>query len=144
MASCVARCGTRGAPFRTRARGAHGGGCFAGANSVVNLLAKGTREERRIIADPYALVPRDTPAGSDTGPQMWVRRDGNGVGWTAPFAMAAINEKAVRRSAALLQYAPSLRRFSYSEAVRRGASRAGGRASGRARGRVGWGAAAVR
>ena len=63
-----------------------------------------------VLADPFALAPEKLapqPDGEN------VRHD-DGVGWAAPFVMAAINTKNVHRSNALLNY-PYGRDFAYDE-----------------------------
>jgi short subunit dehydrogenase-like uncharacterized protein len=70
---------------------------------------------RRIAADPYALVPGGR-GGRDGADQRFVRFDADTGRWTAPFMMAAINTRVVRRSNALLGYAYG-EDFRYSEAM---------------------------
>jgi short subunit dehydrogenase-like uncharacterized protein len=71
---------------------------------------------RRALAEPYALNPKDQRGGPD-GPGIsapgW---DANFGQWIAPFIMADLNTKVVRRSNALLGY-PYGRDFRYDEAM---------------------------
>jgi short subunit dehydrogenase-like uncharacterized protein len=96
-------------------RGAYSGGTVA---SVLNLLAEAEADPsvRRIMADPYALNPegeRHGPDGPDSkGPVF----DEVFQQWTAPFLMAGINTRVVRRSNALLGY-PWSKEFRYDEAT---------------------------
>lgn len=81
-------------------------------------------DTRQILNDPYALAPAGKRNGLDDGVQRRPRYD-VGIGqWTAPFAMAAINEPIVRRSNALLGY-PWGRNFRYNEAVPTGSGLSG-------------------
>jgi short subunit dehydrogenase-like uncharacterized protein len=94
-------------------RGGFNGGTLA---SMFNLLATG---QAKLVADPFLLNPADQrPADAaehadPTGP----RYDTDFSAWLGPFFMAAINTRVVRRSAALLGYAPD---FSYQEYLRLG------------------------
>jgi len=104
--------------FRVRKmRGAFSGGTVA---SLLNVLdeCRRDRKVRRLLLDPYGLNPDDQRRGLD-GPDQWGPRWDADVGWTAPFVMAAINTRVVRRSNALMDYSygPD---FRYSEAVMTG------------------------
>lgn len=62
---------------------------------------------RAVVADPFALSP-DRPAEPAPGhqPDWWpVFRDRSTGTWLAPFAMASVNSRIVRRSNALLGHA---------------------------------------
>ncbi|MGH0030743.1 MAG: saccharopine dehydrogenase family protein [Myxococcota bacterium] len=80
---------------------------------------------RRIMADPYAIDPdggaKRPPSPDRTGP-AWDEDFGQ---WTAPFVMAGINTRVVRRSNALLGDAYG-RDFRYDEFTLTGAGPAGG------------------
>jgi short subunit dehydrogenase-like uncharacterized protein len=72
----------------------------------------------RLAADPYALSP-DRAAEPDLGREgdlRGVERDGDTGQWLAPFAMAAINTRVVRRSNALQDWAYG-RKFRYREVM---------------------------
>lgn len=69
-----------------------------------------------IIADPYALNPPNMPRGDDGPDQTSVEYDQDFRQWTAPFVMAGINTRVVRRSHALLGY-PWGKNFRYDEAM---------------------------
>jgi short subunit dehydrogenase-like uncharacterized protein len=99
-------------------KGGASGGTFA---SMLNALeeARKDREIARIFADPYCLNPRDERQGPDRRDQRGVRHCAAAGVWTAPFVMAAINTRIVRRSNALLDYAYG-RNFRYSEATSTG------------------------
>ena len=99
-------------------RGGPSGGTIA---SVLNLIkeARADRSVAKVLGDPYGLNPADERSGSDKPDQRNVRFDEVAETWTAPFVMAGINTKVVRRSHALLDY-PYGRFFRYREAVMMG------------------------
>lgn len=68
------------------------------------------------MGDPYALNPAGERSGPDGRDQARPLRDLDADGWTAPFVMAPVNTRIVRRSHALLGW-PWGRRFRYSESV---------------------------
>lgn len=104
--------------FLGASRGGVSGGTVA---SALNLMAEAGRDPqvRQLMMDPYALYPKGEPAGPDGPEQMGVRLDPDLGAWTAPFIMATINAKVVRRSNALLGFAYG-RDFRYREAMRIG------------------------
>ncbi|GAB4212749.1 MAG: saccharopine dehydrogenase NADP-binding domain-containing protein [Sandaracinaceae bacterium] len=81
-------------------RGGASGGTIA---SALYLFEEASRDRavRRLLADPYALVPG--AHGPDRGEQMGVRFDRTLGMWTGPFVMAAVNARVVRRTSALLE-----------------------------------------
>jgi len=87
-----------------RMRGAPSGGTVATAFGLVDA-AKADREIRRLLLDPHGLdpkrgtAPRD-PFEEDQRAVVW---DDSVGGWTAPFVMATVNTRIVRRSHALLR-----------------------------------------
>ncbi len=72
-----------------------------------------------MLADPYALNPEDERAGPDGRDQQSVVFDEDAGSWTAPFVMAGVNTRVVRRSHALAGY-PYGKEFRYREAVMTG------------------------
>jgi len=111
-----ARYGVRCVEVRSIA-GEQSGGVSGGTiASALNVLEEAMRDPkvRRILADPYALTPGDR--GPDGADQRGVRFDRDIGRWTAPFVMAAVNTRVVRRSNALLGYAWG-RDFRYSESM---------------------------
>lgn len=94
-------------------RGGFSGGTVASLVNVVELAAS-DRTIRRVVTDPYALNPpgeRDGPDGPDLARPRFDQELGR---WTAPFVMAAINTRVVRRTNALLDW-PYGRDFQYRE-----------------------------
>jgi len=85
-----------------RMKGGFSGGTIA---SMKNLMEEAERdpEVRRIYGHPYALNPAGERQGPDGSDARGVGRTPDGR-WTAPFVMAAINTRIVRRSNALLDY----------------------------------------
>ena len=106
-----------------RASGSVSGGTVASFGEVfeaadVDPLA------RQTLRNPYSLAPPGERSGVDPGEQRRPRRDSLRSGWTAPSPMAAVNERVVRRSNALLGY-PWGREFRCSEVVSTGTGLAG-------------------
>jgi len=99
-------------------KGTASGGTLA---SMMNLI-KESREDRsvaKVLIHPYSLNPKGERQGPDDRDQQKVlyRKDANA--WTAPFVMAGVNTKIVRRSHALAGY-PYGRDFRYDESVMTG------------------------
>jgi short subunit dehydrogenase-like uncharacterized protein len=98
-------------------RGAFSGGTFASMLNIVDEL-KESPGLRKVLGDPYALNPLGI-RGPDKGDQTGVRFDKDLGMWTAPFIMAAINTRIVRRSHALMGL-PWGEDFRYSEVMSTG------------------------
>jgi short subunit dehydrogenase-like uncharacterized protein len=96
-------------------RGSFSGGTVA---SMLNLLEEASKDKsiRRVLGDPYSLLPKDAPRGQDGSDQMGVRWDDDLQRWTAPFVMAGINTRIVRRSNALMGFSYG-QGFRYSEVM---------------------------
>ncbi len=96
-------------------RGAFSGGTAA---SMLNMLAEAERDAtvETILRDPYALNPEGAPRGLDGPEKTYPEYDPDFRAWIAPFVMAEINTKVVRRSHALLG-TPYGAGFRYDEAV---------------------------
>ena len=94
--------------------------------SMLHMMeeAEGDREIRRIMSDPYAINPQGEREGPDGPDRSAPAYDADLGQWTAPFMMAGINTRVVRRSAALLRdlYGPD---FRYQEAMLTGTGAAG-------------------
>jgi short subunit dehydrogenase-like uncharacterized protein len=78
----------------------------------------------RAMDDPYALNPKAERAGPDGPERTSPAKDDDFRQWTAPFVMAGINTKVVRRTNALLGYAYG-KDFRYDEAMLMGAGALG-------------------
>ncbi|MGB5624085.1 MAG: hypothetical protein WBM61_00025, partial [Woeseiaceae bacterium] len=104
-------------------KGAASGGTIA---SMVNLIqeSRQDRETARVLVNPYSLNPDGERRGPDSRDQQGVVFDENAKAWTAPFVMASVNTKVVRRSHALAGY-PYGKDFRYQEAVMTGSGVAG-------------------
>ena len=59
---------------------------------------------KELLADPYALNPRDTRPGLDGPDVLTPQWDGDFDSYVGPFVMASINTRVVRRSNALMDY----------------------------------------
>ncbi len=100
------------------------GGASGGTIASAVDMAEQMRDPaiRKIALDPYALYPAGAARGEDRRDQTgWKREtpwkhDEDGDRWTAPFVMAAINTRIVRRSNALLDFAYG-KDFRYDEAT---------------------------
>ncbi len=106
-------------------RGGFSGGTVA---SLLNLLEKASvdRDLRRVLADPYTLVPKHPGPRQDD--QTSARWDADIQSWTAPFIMATINTRIVHRSNYLLGYRYG-EQFRYGECMRMGTGLVNGRLS---------------
>ncbi len=99
-------------------KGTASGGTIA---SMLNAVeeAMGDKELRRVMGDPYALVPPGTARGPRQPDVRLPTRDAASGAWVAPFVMAAVNTKIVHRSHALLGR-PWGEGFEYDEAMMMG------------------------
>ena len=97
-------------------RGGFSGGTAASLLGVVER-ARTDRAMRQLLLDPYALNPEGERHGSDGPDAFGIGRAGER--WTAPFLMAPINTRVVRRSNAIMGY-PYGREFRYREVTRFG------------------------
>jgi short subunit dehydrogenase-like uncharacterized protein len=104
-------------------KGGASGGTMA---SMMNIMreARTDRNVARILARPYSLNPDPEQRGPDSGDQRGVGFSAEGETWTAPFVMASVNTRVVRRTHALLGN-PWGDDFQYREAVRTGAGPGG-------------------
>ena len=95
------------------AKGTASGGTLA---SMINIIeeAKADRNIARLMAHPYALNPASHREGPDGSDQKKVIFDNDADSWTAPFVMAAVNTRVVRRSHALAGF-PYGQDFRYRE-----------------------------
>ena len=111
--------------FTGRTKGAASGGTIASALGLMEAASK-SREVRQLLLDPHALDPdaRDTSERARSrdpfeDDQRGVRFDEDLGRWTAPFVMASINTRVVRRTHALLREEGGGygQRFHYNEAM---------------------------
>jgi short subunit dehydrogenase-like uncharacterized protein len=99
-------------------RGGISGGTLASLKGEVDAM-RADPALRRLAGDPYALSPdraREPQLGSE-GELHTIRHDGELGGWLAPFVMASVNTRVVRRSNALQDWAYG-RKFRYAEVMR--------------------------
>jgi len=106
-----------------RIKGGASGGTVA---SIVNIARELASDSglRRILANPYALVP-DGKARARQPNIKTPQRDPETGAWLGPFVMAAINTRIVHRSNALSDYAWGVD-FLYDESMRMGKGLKGG------------------
>jgi short subunit dehydrogenase-like uncharacterized protein len=101
-------------------KGRPSGGTIASMKGMIDDV-RADPELRRVAEHPYALSP-ERAAEPDLGPESDVRSPVHDPAlgtWLAPFVMAAINTRVVRRSNALLDWAYG-RRFRYREVMATG------------------------
>ena len=98
------------------AKGGVSGGTIA---SMLNLVKKASGDAtlRKELANPYSICPPVEYVRPKQKPITSVVYDDDAKAWVAPFVMAAVNERVVQRSNALLHYHKN---FMYNEAVRTG------------------------
>ena len=104
----------------TAMRGGFSGGTIDSMKVQIDR-SKNDPEARRLTADPYSLSPDRSaePDGSDERDSVGVSRDPVTGDFLAPFVMASVNTRVVRRSNALMNhaYGPDLR---YREVMKAG------------------------
>ena len=86
-----------------KAKGGISGGTIASMMNIIKLAVK-DKKIRRVLANPYALNPDKTFKGPDSGDQMSAKFSKEIDKWTAPFMMAGVNTRIVRRSNALMGF----------------------------------------
>jgi short subunit dehydrogenase-like uncharacterized protein len=96
-------------------KGGASGGTF---DSMLNAIDQARQDKNivRILVDPYALNPENERNGPDGRDQSKAVFNKEARAWTAPFVMAGVNTRVVRRSNALLGY-PYGKDFRYGEAT---------------------------
>jgi len=111
---------------KMRVRVMKGGASGGTVASMLNAMQEGQADRgvARILVHPYSLNPEDARSGPDQRDQTGPVLDKDLNAWTAPFIMAGVNTKVVRRSNAMMQFVYG-RDFSYQEAMLTGAGVAG-------------------
>ena len=109
-----------------RVAGAKGGISGGTYNSLSNVLEEALvdKEVRKTLTNPYGLNPIDKQFGPDKSDLREVIFDAVSNSWIAPFVMAGINTKIVRRSHALMDFMYG-KNFAYDEATLTGKGIAG-------------------
>lgn len=101
-------------------KGGFSGGTVA---SMLDMMERAEKDPRinAIASDPYGLNPEDSARGLDGPDSNTAFYDEDFKAWAAPFIMAGVNTRVVRRSHALMGY-PYGDDFRYGEAtlIRRG------------------------
>ncbi|MGI9601395.1 MAG: saccharopine dehydrogenase family protein [Acidimicrobiales bacterium] len=89
-----------------RVDGFSGGASGGTIASMLTMLDEADEDPdvSRILDDPYALNPKGERSGPDRSERSAPFHDEDFDQWVAPFVMAAINTKVVRRTNALLDY----------------------------------------
>ena len=103
-----------------RIKGGISGGTLDSMKTGIDEV-RSDRSLMKVMGDPYALSP-DRSAEPDLGDEsdsMGIERIDELGGWMAPFVMARINTRVVRRSNALLGHAYG-KRFKYRELMATG------------------------
>lgn len=120
-----ARHGVPSPRVHLRVVGFSGGASGGTIASMLNMMEEARRdpEVMRVMNAPYGLNPKDRQTGPDRAEGMRPAFDPLFGQWTAPFVMAAVDTKVVRRTNALtFAYGPG---FRYDEAVLTGTGAAG-------------------
>ncbi len=96
-------------------KGKLSGGTYASMN---HLMAEAKKDKTigKIIANQYALNPDSNHQGADQKDLQSIKKDKITGQWLAPFIMAGVNTRVVRRSHALMNF-PYGHVFSYEEAM---------------------------
>ena len=112
------RTGKYASKINMRVAGAKGGISGGTYNSLSNVLeeARVDKDVRKTLMNPYGLNPIDKQSGPDKHDLQRVVFDKISNSWIAPFVMAGINTKIVRRSHALIDFKYGSG-FSYDEAT---------------------------
>ncbi len=100
-----------------QSKGGASGGTIASMLNIFDEIRKNPKL-RKVLGNPYGLNPEGV-RGPDKGDQNGIRYDDDFEMWTAPFVMAAINTRIVRRSHALMGL-PWGEDFRYSEVMTTG------------------------
>lgn len=99
--------------FAGETNGTFSGGTVASMFGIADA-ARRDPKVRKILGDPYALDPHPRRGGPDKPDAQGVSYEKRLAKWTAPFVMAGINTRIVRRSNAVAGY-PYGEQFRYTE-----------------------------
>ncbi len=99
-------------------KGSLSGGTYASMNNIITEASK-DRLIGKILTNPYGLNPEGQRSGPDKRDLNKVKYDEDSKSWIAPFMMAGINTKIVRRSNALSNYSYG-KNFTYDESIMTG------------------------
>lgn len=98
------------------AKGTFSGGTITSLDNVVKEGMENPKLITEVIQHPYGLNPKGEKEGQDQADLTSINFDEDFNGWIAPFIMAPINTKVVRRSHALEGF-PYGKDFRYEEAM---------------------------
>lgn len=117
-----ARHGVASPHIQYRVRGFSGAASGGTVASMLEMMEESERDPAiaRTMKEPYALNPKGQESGPDAAEGVKPSWDEDFGEWTAPFVMAGLNTKVVRRTNALLEYAWG-KDFRYDEAFLMGA-----------------------
>jgi short subunit dehydrogenase-like uncharacterized protein len=102
--------------MRVRAlKGGASGGTIASMMNVLDEVGR-NKDLRKVLANPYALAPKDARQGVKQTNVLAPSQDKATGQWVAPFVMASVNTRVVFRTNALLNY-PWGKEFRYDEAT---------------------------
>ena len=99
-------------------KGSLSGGTYASMNNIITEASKDSLI-RKILTNPYGLNPEGQRSGPDKRDLNKVKYDEDSKSWIAPFMMAGINTRIVRRSNALSNYSYG-KNFTYDESIMTG------------------------
>ena len=118
QSNCYKENGEYAHAINMRVAGMKGGFSGGTYNSLTNVIheASVNKSVRKTLNNPYGLNPISEQSGPDKKDLRSVIYDKEAKSWIAPFVMAGINTKIVRRSNALFNYKYG-KSFLYSEAL---------------------------
>jgi len=104
--------------IKYRVKGFSGGASGGTIASMLHMMeeAGSDPEVMRVMNEPYSINPKGQRTGPDRAERFVPAYDEDFQQWTAPFVMAGVNTKVVRRTNALLGYAYGAD-FRYDEAT---------------------------
>ena len=102
----------------TGTKGGYSGGTYASMQNIIKEASL-DKEVRKSLTNPYGLNPVGEQKGNDKRDLSSVVYDSEIKSWIAPFLMAGINTRIVRRSNALSKYKYG-KGFKYDESIMTG------------------------